>query len=256
MKTFKSLLCILFMMYSITSSAQDQDIIISLPHYKQGQHECDTIYKHYGGTGGNQKGTIAFAGDLTNSLMTGVKFYFLVDSIEPGGASLPSAFVDSIGIRVPMRKGGKYEIPTKIEIYGKIRYYIIIEGTPLVGNESYYCTLTMKVPGIQNNLTQNIKIQNTAPYLCTVDPIQSVETMRDKVQLNAYPNPVMDKMTIQVNKEFLPSEYLILDGSGKTISNGMLINSITTLNMSTLPNGNYFIQIGKSSKGVFKIIKK
>lgn len=254
MKTIKQVVSILFMMIGIASSAQD--IILSLPHYKQGQYECDTIFKHYGGAGGNGKGTIAFSGDLTTSLLTGVKFYFQVDSIEPGGAPFPSALIDSLGIKVPMRKGARYEIPVKIEVRGKIRYYLTIEGTPVSGNELYYCNLWMKVPLIEDEVTQDIRIQNGTGTQCIVDPLQFINAAAEEVQVHVYPNPATDKINVSVNRQWPLLEYAILDLSGKVVLNGLLNNSVTTLALSALPAGNYLMQIGNGKRQVFKIVKK
>jgi hypothetical protein len=155
-----------------------------------------------------------------------------------------------------MRKGGKYEIPTKIEVHGKIRYYIIIEGTPTIGNESYYCNLWMKVPLIEDNITQDIRIQNGTPTKCIVDPLQAIHDIGNEQPFKIYPNPAEDKLIIKATKDLLQSNYVIFNSLGENIVTGQVSDEFTTVNIQALPVGVYFIQVGQQAKHTLQIIKK
>lgn len=69
-----------------------------------------------------------------------------------------------------------------------------------------------------------------------------------------YPNPVNGQLTIEAGK--ITNElYVVCDQMGKKIQSGQLDFPLTNIEVSTLNQGIYFIQIGENKSSVFKIVK-
>lgn len=79
------------------------------------------------------------------------------------------------------------------------------------------------------------------------------------ISLTAFPNPTTDNLTLQIsdfNNEKL--SYHLYDMQGKMLIRGQLTAKQTQINISSLPNGTYFINVvNQENKKVqsFKIIK-
>ena len=71
-----------------------------------------------------------------------------------------------------------------------------------------------------------------------------------------YPNPASDKITIKTINTFPGNSYSITDQAGKLILKGKLTDEITSVDISNLNNGIYFVNIGDKSQNTFKIIKQ
>jgi hypothetical protein len=76
-----------------------------------------------------------------------------------------------------------------------------------------------------------------------------------KEDITIYPNPAGDVITIKGNISIHGSSYSITDQSGKLVLRGRLINENSTIDVSTLANGIYFLQLGERSRHSFKVIK-
>ncbi|MEO8151163.1 MAG: T9SS type A sorting domain-containing protein, partial [Bacteroidia bacterium] len=71
-----------------------------------------------------------------------------------------------------------------------------------------------------------------------------------KPALNIFPNPVRDVLNIQHSS--VENQYAIIDATGKIIMEGELEKQSTQLNISSISNGIYFLQLNKIKS--YKII--
>jgi hypothetical protein len=80
------------------------------------------------------------------------------------------------------------------------------------------------------------------------------------ISASAFPNPTSDLITIKLsNIDIMDLTYHMLDMQGKVISNGLITEPETQLDMSSLPAATYFVSImTKENKKLetFKVIKK
>lgn len=83
----KSLLSSIFLMLCIQLNAQ---IKIKLPTYYVGEFSSDTIFHTLSPMNDTGDGSVSFQNQLTDTLLTGVKFYAIIDSVDRGGA--PTCF--------------------------------------------------------------------------------------------------------------------------------------------------------------------
>lgn len=71
-----------------------------------------------------------------------------------------------------------------------------------------------------------------------------------------YPNPSTDFVTVKANDNFSDLTYSILDIQGRQISKGELENVTTSIDLSELNPGVYFLQVGEVKRQTLKLIKK
>lgn len=93
--------------------------------------------------------------------------------------------------------------------------------------------------------------------------VTSVDEMDNiTLSMNAYPNPVADRLQLVVdeNVDFSMAGYLfqMLDSQGRKLQSDRIINRHTVIDMSQLPPAVYFVRIMDSQKELktFKVIKK
>jgi hypothetical protein len=71
-----------------------------------------------------------------------------------------------------------------------------------------------------------------------------------------YPNPADNVITIKANISVSGSTYSISDQRGRKILEGKLMEETTSVDITTLTNGIYFLNIGERNQRTFKIIKQ
>lgn len=246
----KSFFVSLFLLLFIQLNAQ---IKIKLPTYYLGTFSSDTIFKSFTPMDDNGDGSVTFQSKLTSTLLTGVKFYLLIDSIDRGGApsGVITAFVTTDSSRAA-EKGQKYELPAKFKVLaGKLGFSILIEGTPSVNNEAYYCDLEMLLPTCN---CMDAVLRNKTEQTCNVSILNGVEATSYDEAIAVYPNPASHTVMLRTPSCYAGKPYFIIDNNGKQVLGGVVSNGTTTVTTSHLPVGNYYIQVQDVRK-VLSIIK-
>ena len=76
------------------------------------------------------------------------------------------------------------------------------------------------------------------------------------IGLNAYPNPVINELTIDLAEGNEILSYKLLDAIGRTVLIGNLDNAQTTINTSSLANGVYYLTVtNRNEAKCIKIVK-
>ena len=76
------------------------------------------------------------------------------------------------------------------------------------------------------------------------------------IGLSAYPNPVINELTIDVGEGNESLSYKLLDALGRTVLIGDLDNAHTTINTSSLANGVYYLTVtNRNEAKSIKIVK-
>ena len=73
--------------------------------------------------------------------------------------------------------------------------------------------------------------------------------------LQVYPNPAQDNITIQSEMNLIGQSYNIYDCIGKLVLNGAIENQTTPISLQALNNGIYTLVIGTNSRKVIKLVK-
>jgi hypothetical protein len=72
-----------------------------------------------------------------------------------------------------------------------------------------------------------------------------------------YPNPVKDVLTIQVEELLLGATFEILDLSGRPLISSIIDKTTTLLDVSSFPNGAYFLCVNNNGlKQMKKLVKE
>ena len=94
------------------------------------------------------------------------------------------------------------------------------------------------------------------PYEISV--VTGLEEKQISLNLQAYPNPTSDYLTLNVgNLELSNLNFQLFDLGGKIIESKIITNTTETFRMENLPNANYLLKVFNNDKEVktFKIIK-
>ncbi|MFM7023985.1 MAG: T9SS type A sorting domain-containing protein [Flavobacteriales bacterium] len=78
---------------------------------------------------------------------------------------------------------------------------------------------------------------------------------KSSTALSIYPNPVSDQVSIKSGKSNFGTSFFLFDLTGRQVHAGKLVNEYTTIDMSQLQSGVYFLQVGTEAKQTFKVIK-
>ena len=85
------------------------------------------------------------------------------------------------------------------------------------------------------------------------------ETKKIILISSVYPNPATSYLHLKVeNEKFKDINYVLYDINGKHLNKQKLLDNETTIDMSNLVHGTYFLRVSEKNKEVntFKIIKK
>jgi uncharacterized repeat protein (TIGR01451 family) len=140
--------------------------------------------------------------------------------------------------------------------------------TNLDGSNGFVTYHVEQVP----DLTPGTVIHNKADiYFDFNDPITTNETWHtiydgffavagvneldvEGTLFKVYPNPVNGQLTIEAGK-MTNERYVVYDQMGKKILSGKLSFPMTTIDVTSMNHGVYFIQIGENKSDTFKIVK-
>ncbi len=70
-----------------------------------------------------------------------------------------------------------------------------------------------------------------------------VNEISNENTISLYPNPVLDKITLETSHIKTPSQLSILNVNGQKVITHQITASITTIDVSNLPNGVYFMRV-------------
>lgn len=90
--------------------------------------------------------------------------------------------------------------------------------------------------------------------LWTCGNISGIEEIGSKPLL-IYPNPTADFISIKTSPLFKNSDYIITNQFGQTVLSGNLTGETTTLDISVLPVGLYFLHLSDCDQPSFKLVK-
>jgi hypothetical protein len=77
-----------------------------------------------------------------------------------------------------------------------------------------------------------------------------------KQNISIHPNPAIDIFIIESNNSHIGTTYRVLDQSGKLVLTGKINDEKTSVNISHINAGIYFVQIGEQNTQTFKVVKK
>ncbi|MEY3585592.1 MAG: hypothetical protein RLZZ243_656, partial [Bacteroidota bacterium] len=122
------------------------------------------------------------------------------------------------------------------------------------------------IPNQQNDtitpLTNgNYSVQITDPFGCNYSTSDfQIDVSISEFEFGQwmiFPNPVKDVLTIQVEEQMLGATLELLDISGRRLISSMIDKSTTLVDVSSFPNGAYFLCVDNNGlKQMKKLVKE
>ncbi|MDP1728508.1 MAG: T9SS type A sorting domain-containing protein [Bacteroidota bacterium] len=100
----------------------------------------------------------------------------------------------------------------------------------------------------------DIKESNLLYYIIEYSGTTSISEMKSNEFL-VYPNPVEDFITLAFNKSSPDLKYNLSNLNGKILLQGILTNTINTIDISSLIPGIYFVDVNGSKHKILKTVK-
>ncbi len=85
--------------------------------------------------------------------------------------------------------------------------------------------------------------------------VSTAEPKTPSEEYAIYPNPATDLLTIDIESTLTETPYTLFDQLGRQLLSGKLNGSPSTLDISSLKPGLYFLRLGQSEGTVFRVVK-
>ena len=105
----------------------------------------------------------------------------------------------------------------------------------------------------QANATEKAYI--TSYFSDCVSVVTSIEDNKLS-NIEIYPNPANNMVNIKANSSFFGKDYIVNDNLGRTLLLGKIISENTSVDISNLAKGIYFLTIKENLKQVLKLVKE
>lgn len=123
------------------------------------------------------------------------------------------------------------------------------------GTVSYTVGQTFVAPATSDAGSLTPGVQQA--YAITV--VDGIENTQISLEAEVYPNPVTDRLTLRVdNTDAATLRFTLTDANGRTIAADNIVDAQTSIDMSNLAQGVYFLRVdnGEMALKTFKIVKK
>lgn len=133
--------------------------------------------------------------------------------------------------------------------------YHQIEGITTTNGIKYFITNEYFSMSPFIKTTQKIHLLNLSPFLGDYLnlPVHHPDAENNFI---ISPVPAREFVTIQSLTDLLPADYILINLSGQIVKTGRLNSENSTVNISGLNSGIYFMRIGEEKRHSYKIVKE
>jgi hypothetical protein len=133
--------------------------------------------------------------------------------------------------------------------------YHQIEGITTTNGIKYFITNEYFSMSPFIKTTQKIHLLNLSPFLGDYLnlPVHPPDAENNFI---ISPAPAREFVTIQSLTDLLPADYILINLSGQIVKTGRLNSENSTVNISGLNSGIYFMRIGEEKRHSYKIVKE
>jgi hypothetical protein len=133
--------------------------------------------------------------------------------------------------------------------------YHQIEGITTTNGIKYFITNEYFSMSPFIKITQKIHLLNLSPFLGDYLnlPVHPPDAENNFI---ISPVPAREFVTIQSLTDLLPADYILINLSGQIVKTGRLNSENSTVNISGLNSGIYFMRIGEEKRHSYKIVKE
>jgi plastocyanin len=118
---------------------------------------------------------------------------------------------------------------------------LVLPAQLSVGTHYYVCTVHVATTGMKGTIIVNTSTGITDNYL--------------QPDLQVYPNPAYNLLTVKSNDGLFGSDYTIYDQAGRQVLGGEITDETLYLDVSRLQTGIYFIQVTNKQRITCKFVK-
>ncbi len=130
---------------------------------------------------------------------------------------------------------------------------VIVSGQ---GTNSINVQFTNAGPSkITSEIISSQGCRDTSSLTLTIGTV-GINKIDDNYEITAFPNPTNGQLNIIVDNRLLGSKFKLIDYTGRIILTGFIENENETIQLGSIPNGIYLLNIGDSLRPNFKIIKQ
>lgn len=115
-----------------------------------------------------------------------------------------------------------------------------------------YCGVEYSYDAAGNRIKRKYVCTASLNALAAVDPEKKPETVISGI----YPNPNNGRFSVNFSKDIPPSQLLIFDTNGKAVAQRKISGTKTEIDISSLPDGIYFISVDYFGKKITEKIVK
>lgn len=123
-----------------------------------------------------------------------------------------------------------------------------ISQSPAIGSVVGIGTHTITMTATSGSSTVNCS------FLLTVEDVMDTNNFELQNAITLYPNPATNQLTIKGQFKTI-NKFEIINTLGQKVHNGIITNEETTIDLSSLNSGIYFIKLEKNDK-IYRFIKK
>jgi uncharacterized protein (DUF2141 family) len=166
---------------------------------------------------------------------------------------LVTAGVVSLPVTATALVAGSYWVMAVYNINGSHVYNKRPSTTPV-----YYSSLAFNaaMPTSASSFILDGASTDFCYFLDITCTTTGVETMVSANNINIYPNPAKDLLTLQTAANMIGQNYMVIDQLGRQVLTGKVNNETSTLDISQLQAGMYFLKVGAQSSQSFKFVKE
>jgi hypothetical protein len=108
---------------------------------------------------------------------------------------------------------------------------------------------------ITSEIISNQGCRDTSSLTLNIGTV-GINKIEANYEITAFPNPTDGQLNIIVDSRLLGSKYKLIDYTGRIVLTGFIEKENEIIQLSSLPNGIYLLNIGDSLRPNFKIIKQ
>jgi hypothetical protein len=130
---------------------------------------------------------------------------------------------------------------------------VIVSGQ---GTNSINVQFTNAGPSkITSEIISNQGCRDTSSLTLTIGTV-GINNIEANYEITAFPNPTNGQLNIIVDNRLMGNKYKLIDYTGRIIFTGFIENENETIQLGSIPNGIYLLNIGDSLGPNFKVIKQ
>jgi len=126
------------------------------------------------------------------------------------------------------------------------------------GGESGTISYTVGQPFVETTQSAVGSLAQGVQQAYTITTTEvGVAELAASVELSAYPNPVVDRLTLSVADTDVALRYTLTDNNGRTLATAEIADALTEIDMANLVPAVYFLRVSDGNVMVrtFKIVK-